>query len=154
MTVTPNSTVIVATQAEWNELRKFLLSQGYDVGDGNELSASGTAPATHRGAHAWLTDVQAREFTLRATPKSFDKYTLGEAQACMNAFKAREDGAVINYGLTLDAARNSDIRIANATKALSTPRDRYDAVLVERGLQEISEEGLEAVGASAPVVKG
>lgn len=154
MTVAPNSAVVIALQSEWDELKKFLQSQGYDVGNGNELSASGTAPATHRGAHAWLSDVQAQEFTLRITPKSFDKYTLAEAQACMEKFSAREDGANINYGLTPDGSRASDIRIANATKALSTPRQRYDAVLAERGLREILAEEPEAVGASAPAAKG
>ena len=154
MSTAPNSTVIIATQADWDELRKFLQSQGYDLGPGNELSATGTAPATHRGGHVMLTAKQASEFTLRTEPATFDKYTLAEAKACMEGFAAREDDASINYGLTPDGARNSDIRIANVTKGLSTPRDRYEAVLSERGLQEISAGGPEAVGTSAPTVKG
>ena len=39
MTIASHSTVIVALQVEWSELQKFLLSQGYDLGPGNELLA-------------------------------------------------------------------------------------------------------------------
>ena len=137
MTTASNSTIIIAPQDKWNELRKFLKSQGYDIGEGNRLSATGDEPATHRGAHAMLTDKQAREFTLRDVPKSFDKYTIAEAQTCMESFSTREDGESINYGLMLDDNRNSDIVIANTTKGLSTPRERYEAALIKRGLQEI-----------------
>lgn len=140
MTIAPYSTVIIAPQAEWDELKKFFLSQGYDIGSGNELSVSGTAPATHRGAHAWLNAKQEQEFTLQQEPQTFDKYTLAEAQTCMNNFQARKDGTNINYGLTPDASRQSDLVIAYTTKDLSTPRERYEQVLAKRGLQEITSE--------------
>lgn len=140
MTVAPNSVVIIAPQAEWDELQKFLLSQGYELGVGVELSASGSAPVTHRGAHAWLNAKQEQEFTLQQEPQTFDKYTLAEAQTCMNNFQSRKDGTNINYGLTPDLSRQSDLVIANTTKGLSTPRERYEQVLAKRGLQEISSE--------------
>ena len=140
MTVASNSVVIIAPQSEWTELKKFLLSQGYDLGPGNELSASGAAPATHRGGHANLTDKQAREFTLRNTPEKFDKYSLTEAQACLDCFAICEDDANIKHGVALDADRNSDLVIANTTKALSKPKARYEAVLAKRGLKKIQPE--------------
>lgn len=138
MTTTPHSVVIIAPQAQWDEIREFWQSQGYELGDGVSMSASGNDPATHRGAHMWLTDKQAREFTLRDTSTRFLKgYRLSQAQACMETFKAHNDGSPINYGSTLDGDRTARIFINTDNGTRSTKREFFDEVANDAGVRVI-----------------
>ena len=142
MTITPHSAVVIAPQARWDQVRTFWLSQGYELGDGVPLSASGNDPATHRGAHMWLTESQARVFTLRRRPQNYvNGYTFGQATACMAQFKARANGANINHGATPDASRNSVISL-NTSSSLQS-RAHFDQVAVDSGVQVIEGNGVQ-----------
>ena len=137
MTTTPHSVVVIAPQARWDQVREFWQSQGYELGDGVPLSATGSDPATHRGAHLWLTEVQAQEFTLRQSPSSYaNGYTFGQATACMAQFKARANGANINHGATPDAARSGLVSL-NTSSGLQR-RAHFDDWLTTQGLSEIT----------------
>jgi hypothetical protein len=138
MTKTPYSACIIAPQAEWDAIRKFLASQGYDLGEGRPMSADGKEPAMHRGAHMWLTEEQAQVFTLRQKPKKAfkDKYTLAEAQTCLEKYKARADGISINHGSTSDALRTSHISI-NTDGVRPTKRAHFDTVAGDVGVKLI-----------------
>lgn len=136
MTISPHSVVIIAPQARWDRIREFWQSQGYELGDGVPMSATGSASITHRGAHMWLTEDEAQIFTLRQNPSAYaNGYTLGQATACMAQFRARANGANINHGATPDAARTG--RISLNTSGRAQARSHFDALALDAGLSTI-----------------
>lgn len=138
MTTTPHSVTIIAPIARFAQIRDFLASQGYELGDGVPMSSDGNEPATHLGAHMWLTAAEARTFTLRDLPARFlDGYTLTQARACMRQFKARNDGSNINYGATPDGSRTARIFLNTDGGARVTKRALFDQVAADVGVQPI-----------------
>ena len=136
MSVAPHSVVAIAPQARWDQVREFWQSQGYELGDGVPLSATGSDPATHRGAHMWLTESQAQTFTLRQSPQAYaNGYTFGQATACMARFKARANGASINHGATPDASRDGIVSLNTSSNLQS--RAHFDDWLTTQGLSNI-----------------
>ena len=137
MVTAPHSVCVVAPQALWDQIREFWQSQGYELGSGVPLSATGEEPFTHRGAHMWLTADQAQLFTLRQTPGSYaNGYTFGQATACMAQFRARNNGQNINHGAIPDAARTGRISLNDDDGAHLTKRAFFDQLLSDNGLLE------------------
>ena len=141
--MTPHSVVIIARQALWDQIREFWQSQGYELGDGVPLSASGEEPFTHRGAHMWLTADQAQLFTLRQNPSSYaNGYTFGQATACMAQFQARDNGANVNHGAVPDVARDGRLSIDFLSGEENlTKRTHFDQLLSDNNLAEYSGSG-------------
>lgn len=141
MTAIPHSVVIVAAQAQWDAIRDFFASQGYELGDGVPMSADGNEPITHRGAHMWLTENEAQLFTLRQTPQSYENgYTFGQATACMAQFRAKANGANINHGATPNASRTGRLFLNLDDGARPTKREFFDEVATDSGVQDIEGE--------------
>lgn len=146
MTVTHHSGVVVAPQTEWNELRAFFGSQGFELGDGQPASADGSEPATHLYAHMWLTATQAQTFTLRATPSRFlNGYTLAEAQAALEQFRTRNNGNEINFGSTPDGSRPAHLRLNTDSGARLTARPFFEFVASAASVVPITPQELESL---------
>lgn len=141
MTTTPNSVVVIAPQVRWDQLREFWQSQGYELGEGVEMSATGNDPATHRGAHAWLTEDEAQKFTFRENPSQYaNGYTFGQATACMNQYRARNNGNNINHGMASDASRTGRLSINFDDGVRLTKRAFFDQLADANSLEIIVDD--------------
>lgn len=148
MTVTPHSVCIVAPQARWDDIRSLWQAYGYELGDGVEMSPTGNAPTTHRGAHMWLTVQQALDFTGRPSIIVPAGYNLWQVASVLQQFRVVENGVETDHGGPPPATKAANCSIDfKPNGGTLTKRQHFDAVLATRGWQVIESDPLSGLAA-------
>lgn len=152
--IAPHSVCIVAPQAHWDDIKALWLAYGYDLGDGVEMSPTGNAPITHRGAHMWLTVQEALDFTGRPSIVIPPGYNMGQVVSVLQQFRVIENGVEIDQGGPPPASKAANCSIDfKPNGGTLTKRAHFDAVLATRGWQVIETDLPLALSASETLAR-
>jgi hypothetical protein len=72
------SCVLVAPVSDWPNMKAEIMPCPYDIGNGSDLSPTGELPATHKGAHMWLSDAQITYFNEHLTGQFNETFHVSE----------------------------------------------------------------------------
>ena len=116
----PHMVTIISTEANWVTFQAMNAAAGFTISGGLPLSADGTLPSTNRGTATSNVGDDYVAFLLGLTTPVIEGYTPEEITAMQALLEVTVDAEELGVVLT--------------------PREAFDAALVNEGLMQITEE--------------